>query len=612
MSARTSSRSNRAKKAFRGAAAVLAVGVVLAACGSSTNSSGGTHKGGSIYFAEAPGANPNYIFPYMGCKYFSVATINQFQFEMYRPVYWFGLGGSTAVQFPLSLANAPVFANHNRKITVTMKGWKFSNGQTVNAESVMFFLNLYRADPTSYCGYNMGYGIPDQVASATGSGNTVTLNFKAPVSPNWILYNYLSELTAMPEAWDKTSATAAAGSGHCATGVWGASATNSACKAVEKFLDNQSLNTSTYTNSMWQTVDGPYKLTSFDNIGNATLVPNASYSGPQKSQVSKVYLKSYTTASAEQSDLYANKLTIGYVDPSVLPGPAPSPGAVGPNVAILSGKYNIMTGTPWSFNYAPINFSPQDPKSAELSQLYIRQALQMSINQSQIVKSVNKNYGVVTCSPIPPNTPSSISATISCKYPYNLAKAKALLTAHGWKMVGGVQTCEKPGTGLTQCGAGIAAGSTLNFAFIWQSGTPATDQTLNAEIAAWKTIGISFSHSEASFNDVIAQCNGGTFQLCMWGQGWIYAPDYYPSGETLFTPGGSFNPGAYKSNTMNALVTASVTQKVPLTNYGKFAASDLPVLYEPNGAPIAEFATSLKGVMPLNPLQNFMPEYLAF
>jgi ABC-type transport system substrate-binding protein len=58
-----------------------------------------------------------------------------------------------------------------------MKGWKFADGQTVNAESVMFFLNMYKADPTSYCGYNKGYGIPDQVASASGKGNTVTIKF---------------------------------------------------------------------------------------------------------------------------------------------------------------------------------------------------------------------------------------------------------------------------------------------------------------------------------------------------------------------------------------------------------------------------------------------------
>jgi peptide/nickel transport system substrate-binding protein len=588
--------------------------LTLAACGSSGSQSGsGNSMSKSINFAEGPGAAPNYILPYMACAYFSVSNINQFMFEMYRPVYWFGLGASTAVQYPLSMANAPTFSNSNKTITFTMKGWKFSNGQTANAESVMFFLNIYKAQPTQYCGYNKGFGIPDQLASATGSGNTVTLNFKAPVSPNWILYNYLSELSPMPEAWDITHAGAAAGSGGCAAGAFGAAATDTACSNVLKFLQAEAAKKTTYTNSMWQVVDGPWKLASFDGtIGNATFVPNASYSGPQKAQVGHVYLRAYTTTSAAEQDLYNGTLQIGYVDPSVLPGPAPSIGQVGPNVPSLVGKYNLMTGTPWSFNYAPLNFAPSDPKGVVLKQLYVRQALQYGVNQAYIIKRINKNYGVVTCSPIPPNTPSTISANIPCPYTYSLAKAKALLTEHGWQIVNGVQTCERPGVGHTECGSGIAAGTTLNFAFIWSSGTPQLDTTLAAEIAAWNTIGISFTHSTGTFNDLVAQCSGGTFQVCMWGAGWIYAPDYYPSGETLFTPGGSFNPGSYHSDTMNGLIQASVTQKIPLTAYGTFAATDLPVLFEPNSAPIAEYAVSLKGVQPLNPLQNFMPEYLHY
>src|SRR5579871_2591402 len=320
---------------FRGAAAVLAVGLTLAACGSGGSGAGG--GGGSeahdtLSFAEGPGANPNYIFPYMGCAYFSVANINQFQFLMYRPLYWFGLGSSTQVQYPLSMANAPVFSDHSRTVTITMKGWKFSDGQTANAESLMFFLNMYKADPSSYCGYNAGYGIPDEVASATGSGETVTIRFTKPVSQNWILYNYLSELSPMPEAWDKTSMSAAAGSGHCATGAYGAASTTTACKAVEAFLDAQSAKTSTYTDSLWQVVDGPYKLTSFDALGNAGFVPNPSYSGPVKAKIGHVLLKAYTTTTAEQSDLYAGNLTIGFVDPTTLPGPAPSIGTVGRNI----------------------------------------------------------------------------------------------------------------------------------------------------------------------------------------------------------------------------------------------------------------------------------------
>lgn len=602
----------RARRAVLGTTAAVCVGFLLSACTDTTNSANHGPVRGTVTFAEGPGAAPNYIFPYVGCAYFSVSNLNQFQFLMYRPLYWFGLGSSTAVDYNLSPANAPKFSNNNTKVTISMKGWKFSDGSKVNAESLMFFLNMYKADPTSYCGYNAGYGIPDQVSSVTGSGNTVTIKLTKSVSPNWFLYNYLSELTPMPEAWDRTSLGAAAGSGGCATGAYGAASTTSACKAVEAFLDAQALKTSTYTSPLWQVVDGPWKLTSFDSIGDATFVPNKSYSGPQPAQVAQVKLVSFTTTSAEESELYAGKLTIGFVDPSVLPGPAPSLGKVGPNVGILRGKYTLMTGTPWSFNYAPLNFSSKDPKAAELKQLYIRQALQEAINQKGIINSVDKGYGVETCSPIPPGVASSVSASIPCAYNFDLTAAKALLSSHGWKMVGGVQTCTRPGTGASDCGAGISAGATLNFSYIWGSGSPALDETNNAEIAAWRSIGINVSHSESTFDNVVQQCDGGSFQICMWGAGWIYAPDYYPSGETLFTPGGSFNPGAYNDAKMTQLITQSVSQKVPLTAYGTYAAEQLPVLYEPNPTAIVEVSNSLKGVQPPNPLGNFMPEYLHF
>src|SRR5580692_126862 len=62
----------------------------------------------TITFAEAPGGFPNYIFPYMSCTYFSVDNTQAFQYEMFRPVYWFGLGTTTVVQPKLSLAAMPV------------------------------------------------------------------------------------------------------------------------------------------------------------------------------------------------------------------------------------------------------------------------------------------------------------------------------------------------------------------------------------------------------------------------------------------------------------------------------------------------------------------------
>ena len=54
------------------------------------------------------------------------------------------------------------------------------------------------------------------------------------------------------------------------------------------------------------------------------------YSGPVKAKVAFVKEVAYTTAQAEENDLQAGKLSIGFVDPGVLTSPAPAPGKVGP------------------------------------------------------------------------------------------------------------------------------------------------------------------------------------------------------------------------------------------------------------------------------------------
>lgn len=578
----------------------------------------------TITFAEGPGAAPNYIFPYLGCAYFSVATLSQFQEMTYRPVYWFGTPGSSAVDYSLSPAKAPVFSNSNKTVTIDMKGWKFADGQVVNAQSVMFFLNMYKADPTSYCGYNKGYGIPDQVASASGSGNTVTIKFTGSVNPNWILYNYLAELTPMPNSWDIT---ATGKTSTCATGTYGAAATDTACKAVEKYLDKQSSTMTNFDDSLWTSgADGPWKLTAMDDLGNATFVPNSTYSGPTKAQKGIDFVKedAFTTENAEETALRTGNITLGTVDPTELTSNAISTFKPGPNWSAVSSKYNLVTASTWAFNYAPFNFSPKDPKHAIVAQLYIRQALQMAVNQTGIISKVDKGYGVPIDSPLPPNTPTSVSGLpavlepVTNPYPFNLAKAKALLTSHGWKLVGGVDTCEAPGTAASDCGAGIAKGAALDFSIVWASGSPALDDTFNTELADFDSIGFKFSHTEATFNDVIADCQAGTkFEICSWGGGWSYAPDYYPSGETLFAPGGGFNPGTYSNATMTSDIKATTFGTANLSVYAKEAATQLPVLFQPQADPTGEFlktlaAKSVNGVPGLtgNPLQNFMPEYM--
>jgi peptide/nickel transport system substrate-binding protein len=256
--------------------------------------------------------------------------------------------------------------------------------------------------------------------------------------------------------------------------------------------------------------------------------------------------------------------------------------------------------------------NPTSVRNAELAQLYIRQALQEGIDQNGIVSAIDENYGAPTCSPLPPNSPTTLSAKTPCAYAFSVHNAQVLLKAHGWTIQGGNMTCTSPGTGSTKCGPGIPNNAIikLNFSYLTSAASPAAAASAQIEIAYWNAIGFDIVGDPQGFNTAISSC----FQenMCSWGGGWIYAPDYYPSGESLFATGGSFNLGNYNNATMNADIKTTTSGKGNLTAYEKFAAAQLPVLYVPNGTGTGEVAKSLKGIQPSNPLENFMPEYLHY
>lgn len=577
----------------------------------------------TITFAEGPSANPTYIFPFANCNVFSVSNLNQFQELMFRPLYEFGLGASTAVQPALSLANAPKWTG-GTKVVIPMKGWKFADGQVENAQSVLFFLNMFKGAVQNgnigneYCGYNPGYGIPDQMKTVTASGNNLTITFTTSVNSNWFLYNYLSEITPFPTVWDTTNGTNAGG---CSTAAYGSSAAETKCQAVYNYLNNDATNTGDWTNGSaasgkvdWQGGDsGPWKLTSADSLGNVTFQPNTTYAGPQKAQVQYFKEKAYTSTAAEEADLASGSgPQLGYVDPTDLPTGAPKPGGLGPNLPSLASKYTLTTGSAWSFNYiVPMltgsgttagngdpTVSDTTTRDNELDQQYIREALQEGIDQNGIIGSIFENYGLPTCSPLPPNSPTALSAKVPCAYSFSVHTAQLQLKAHGWSLQSGNMVCTSPGTSSSECGAGIPNNAILkfNFSYLSSAASPAAADAAQIEITYWNAIGFQVIGDPQGFNTAISSC----FQenMCSWGGGWVYAPDYYPSGESLFAAGGSFNLGNYDNATMNSLIKTTTSGTGNLTAYEKFAAAQVPVLYVPNGTGTGETAKTLKGLQP--------------
>ena len=169
-----------------GLAALGAAGALaLAACssggsssspGASASATGTKVTGGTATFGLPPSTTLGYIFPFIPLAESSSYTVNQWQWLMYRPLYLFGDNGqSVAVNYPLSPAQPPVYSDGGKTVTVTMKGWKWSNGETVNASDLIFWLNMFEAQKANFYGYSPGLA-PDNITSYSATGpNTLVM-----------------------------------------------------------------------------------------------------------------------------------------------------------------------------------------------------------------------------------------------------------------------------------------------------------------------------------------------------------------------------------------------------------------------------------------------------
>ena len=636
---------------------VAAAALVLAGCGSSSSPSTTTTSGaaptrmvkvpgGTMTIAESAAAGPNYIFPMMGGAYFSVANF-QLIYLMFRPLYWFGTGYTPDLNPGLSVAKAPVYSNGGKTVTIKMKGYKWSNGETVDAQDVVFWMNLVKADATSWAAYVPGPSqYPGDVTNvvANNAADTVSFTLDAAYSQYWFTYNELSQITPLPIAWDITSAGAAPGSGGCSgaaytsvttsmssTGTFSETSPSAkACAAVYAFLTGRTEagDLGTYaTNPLFQIVDGPFRLSEYDATDNgATVVPNKDYSGPVKASIGALVLAPFTTDTAEFNVLENGKaINIGYVPPQDIPvykGKAFGPAGPlsGSNNSQLAGIYNLEPAYPWGINYFSLNYT--NPTSGPIfKQLYVRQAMQSLMNQNLWIQLFNSGYGSPTYGPVPVFPPTKLATPqeSSNPYPYDPGHAKVLLTSHGWKVVpSGVTTCVKPGTAAGECGAGIGKGAQLSFQYLYESGVTAFDNQIRELASSWAQAGIKLQLEPKSFGDVISTAatpcvaaKACPWDIANWGGGWISSPDYYPTGEEIFASGAGSNFGGYSDPKADALIKATNTSSslTALYDYENYLAKDLPGIWQPNTQlQLEEVGKNVCGFSPESPLFTWVAE----
>jgi peptide/nickel transport system substrate-binding protein len=606
---------------FTIAAACCAVlALALGACSSSTSPSspsstngptgGAKIAGGTATWALLPSAVPNYIFPFASSTYFSTVNFEEFQYLIYRPLYWFGNGASPTLNIGLSLADAPVYSG--KQVTITLKGWKWSNGETVDAQDLVFWIHMMQAvAPQDWGDYVPGL-FPDNVSNVkVVNSETLTMTMEKAYNPTWFTYNELSQLTPMPIAWDRT----ASGPSNCVAKV-------SDCAAVYTYLDSQSKSMSTWASSpIWSIVDGPWKLTSFNPDGNSTFVPNPAYSGPVKPTLSKFEEVPFTTESAEYNVLQAGangsgqKIDVGYIPTTDTPN-KPANASVGSNP--VSG-YTLAPLIEWAINYFPINLQSTTGNGPVNRQLYFRQALQYLMNQKAVIDGPLHGYGAYTVGPVgtyPSTSYLSPQGQLGDPFPFNPTKAKELLSSHGWDVVpNGITTCANP----SLCGPGISKGHQLVYNLPYATGTAWIESELEQLQSNASLIGIKINLEPKPFDQVTAigapncvvakvSCD---WDMADWGGGWSFVPDYYPSGETLFLSGSGANSSGYTSAEDDNLINQTLTSSSPsaLYDWQNYLSTQIPDLWQPNGAyEMTEVANNLRGVLPQSTTANINPE----
>jgi peptide/nickel transport system substrate-binding protein len=585
---------------------------------SSASATGTKVAGGTATVALPSGVTLSYIFPYTPLTNANEYNAEGFQMLMYRPLYMFGDNGtSVAVSYPLSVANQPVYSADGKTVTITMKGWKWNNGETVSAQDVVFWLNMMKAEPSNYYGYVPGL-MPDNLASYSAtSPTTVVLHLKSAVSSVWFTYNQLAEITPMPMAWDVTSASAKAGSGGCTTDT--ASDKWAKCTAVYNFLAAQAKNAAAYaTNPIWGVVDGPWKLNSFSTAGTVTFVPNTTYSGDPKPSLSEVKYLAYTDDTTEYTAMKTGQLDVGYIPSQDLPQKPAS--QVLPSTNPLGSNYTLQPAYAFGIQYFLINFNNPTIGPA-YKQLYVRQAIQQLIDQPGMIAAVDRGYGYPTSGGVPNQPTSQWIPTVQGAnsgqgpYPFSIASAKSLLTSHGWAEVGGVMTCQD----AAKCGPGVTQGTKLSMTMDYATGIQAFQQEVAVIKSDASQAGIQINLVPQSFNTIIGEttpCKPGpkcTWDILNFG-GWNFnGPGFEPTGEPLFATGASSNSGSYSDAQMDKLIDGTHTSSSlsAFQDYATYTAQQLPFIWMPNPYTVWAVNNTLANVT-FNPLATFLPEYWNF
>ncbi|MCY0875055.1 MAG: peptide ABC transporter substrate-binding protein [Firmicutes bacterium] len=518
---------------------------------------------GTIAYALPPQVQLNWFLPIMNAA--DDTTYNsQFIDQIYKPLLW--INNNYSINWKSSLASKITYNKAGTVYHVFLNPkWKWSNGRPVTTKDMMFAWNVIKAAsaanapaPWPFVGAGTG-DIPNGVKSVVANSlHEMTFTLDRPANQQWFIYNGLIQVTPMPAmAWDKYK---------------------NMTQEIKYLGDNAS-------NPLFdKVVDGPFRVQSGTPSQAWVLVPNARYSG-RKSTVGKIVFDFEASDTAELSALKTGNLNVGYLDQSQL----------GSERSLTSSGDTVTPAYPFAISWTEMNMRPGSPSKALFDQLYVRQALQLGYDNVGISKDIYKGYAVPIDGPIAPMPHTSFinpALVKSNPYPFDIARGKALLEAHGWRMEHGVMT-----KGHKQ----------LKFTMIYVSGT--TSSTDAAEIMQqdWASEGIDVTLKPEPFSTFLTMTSTKTnygWQLAV-GSRWVYnGPGFYPTGGQLFATGAPSGTG-FSNQKEDALIQAThMPYATPAETmqhffaYENYTAKILPFLWGQNVSTLVVTTPNVHDVMP--------------
>jgi peptide/nickel transport system substrate-binding protein len=379
----------RSAKKFLALGTILALGIGLAACSSSSSTSGAALKQGNpLVVVDNTGAtfvqsfNP-YVSTTLGVEY-------NMQSLTYEPLLMFNTMNPEAAAIPW-LATGYAWSNGGKTLTFTVRqNVKFSDGTPMTASDVAYTFNLLKNNPLLA---SQAPGPSPVVASAAApNATTAVLTFSKPEYANLFL---IASTYVLPEhLWKNVQDPA-------------------------KYADPNPVGT------------GPYLMSSFTSQ-KVTFTQNKYYWQPSQVRVPEVIFPAYTSNTTANPALARGE--IGYAGNNVTD--------VQSNfLNVNSNNHTWTSSLPYyaSNNVVALWLNVTRPP---LNDVKVRQAISAGINRQQLSAQGESGYAPAATSSggllLPVDSPLlNPSYANDLKATSDSAKVSQLLTSDGYKMVSG-------------------------------------------------------------------------------------------------------------------------------------------------------------------------------